>query len=362
MLDVNITEFKDPWAFVLLLLIPLVIYLRYRKKNWANIRFSSLRDLSAPASSWRIKFRPILTLVRLLCIVLIVVALARPREGNAQSKITRKGVVMELVVDRSSSMNEKMQYGSQVLSRFEVVKQVLADFIQGSDDLRGRDNDLIGMINFARYADTICPLVLSHDILTGFMKEMRTASQRWEDGTAIGDGIALAAARLKTAQDDIRQRNQALISSGNENKLNTDFEIQSKVIILLTDGIDNVSEKPPLEAAKLAKEWGIKIYTIGIGNPPRQQQPGLFIMGNRNQLDEVLLKDIADQTGGFYSRANDAQSLKQIIEKIDELEKSEIESIEYSLYTEKFMPFALAALVLLGLEALLGCSLFRKIP
>jgi Ca-activated chloride channel family protein len=349
-------ELYTPLALILFVLVPLILWALLRRGYFANLRFSSVEILQSARSGFRIRGRALLLLLRVGCLVCLILALARPREGNQQHKITRNAAVMQLVVDRSSSMTQLMDYDGQSMTRFEVVKRVLADFIQGGNGLPGRENDLLGLITFARYSDTVCPLVYSHDILAGFLKEARTATTRNEDGTAIGEGITLAAARLKSAEHDLAERN-ARLGQGEA----SDFEINSRVIILLTDGRNSVPESDPLAAADLAKEWGIKIYTIGIGSPARQQR-GIFSFSMGQDLDEGLLREIANRTGGFYGRADDAEALREVCDRIDAQEKSEIESIEYSIYEERFMPLALAALVCLVLEMGLATTVLRKIP
>jgi len=211
-------------------------------------------------------------------------------------------------------------------------------------------------------------MVLSHNVLLEFLKKTEIVRLRSEDGTAIGDAIALAAARLKKAEDEILQRKNRLLESGEEisEEQESGFKIKSKIIILLTDGINNAGEYDPLQAAKLAKEWGIKIYTIGIGSAQSystiQTPLGTYKMPTGQNLDERLLKTIADTTGGFYGRADDAKTLHDIVEKIDELEKTEVKSFQYTQYAELFGPWTLAALLLLISEIIAGCTIFRKIP
>jgi Ca-activated chloride channel family protein len=362
-------QLNTPWALALLALVPVMLLLMRRRGTGANLRFSSLRNIKQAGVSWRIRFRPLLGLARILCIILLIFALARPRQGIKHSIESTKGVVMELVVDHSSSMQTEMGYEGKRLNRLEMVKRVLSDFIKGGNGLEGRPHDLMGLISFARYADTIAPLVHSQDALLGFLKQIELVTQREEDGTAIGDGIAHAAARLHTAAVDIARRNAALKSSGSsadEQEVSPDFEIQSKVIVLLTDGQNNQGKYMPLEAVELAKEWGIKIYTIGIGSREsfmRIQTPfGEQLIPTGQDLDEGLLQEIAKRTGGFYSRADDAEDLRTICEQIDAQEKTEIQSVEYSQYEEKFSLPALAAMAALLAEIALSCTVFRKIP
>jgi len=362
-------QLYSPWALVLLLALPVMAYLMLRRKGTAAVRFPSLIDINSCTVSWRIKLRPMLTVARLVCIALLIVALARPRKGTVLSEISTEGVAIEAVVDHSGSMETEMDYYGDKLNRLEVVKKVLSDFIKGNEkDLKGRSSDLIGLITFARYADTICPLVHSHNVLIEFLKKTEIVKIRSEDGTAIGDAIALAAARLRKAEEEIQLRKQQLISSGVKIS-DTDegsFKIKSKVIILLTDGINNAGQYDPLEAAELAKKWGIKIYTIGIGSGQAyttiQTPLGTYKMPTSQQLDENLLRAIAQKTGGFYSRADDAKSLLSIVEKIDELEKTEVKSVQYMQYAERFGPWTLMALLVLVAEILARCTIFRKIP
>ena len=267
---------------------------------------------------------------------------------------------MEIVVDHSGSMAEQMRYENESLNRLEVVKRVVAEFVEGNEgDLKGRTGDLLGLVSFARYADTLCPLVHGHEVLLDFLDQTDIVTIRSEDGTAIGDAIALAAARLKTAERQIMENNAKLAGDSDDEP---DFTIKSKAIVLLTDGINNAGEHQPLDAAKLAKEWGIKIYTVGIGGGQSYRTMGGFRVPMRSNIDEVLLKAIADETGGFYGRAGDGEALRDIYEKIDSLEKTEVKLLEYVDYAEQFGPWAMGALALLVFEILASCTVFRKIP
>jgi len=361
-------EFYSPWVLLLLLLLPAMAYLMLRRKSTAAVRFPSLVDMRNCSLSWRIRLRPVLVIARLVCMGLLIVALARPRKGTVIAEISTEGVAIEAVVDRSSSMQDMMDYDGRKLNRLEVVKEVLSDFIEGDEkDLKGRSSDLIGLITFARYADTKCPLVHSHNVLTEFLRQTDIVEPgSIEDRTAIGDALALAAARLKKAEEEIQQRKAQLAASGGQisDANEGGFKIRSKVIVLLTDGINNAGRYNPMEAAELAKKWGIKIYTIGIGSgrayTARDAIFRRILMGQA--LDERLLKTIAESTGGFYSRADDGAALREIVKRIDEQEKTEIKSFEYSQFAERFGPWTLAALLVLGLEMLAGCTVFRKIP
>ena len=362
-------QWYTPWAFLLLLALPLLGYVMLRAKRSAAVKFPSLIDMKSCPVSWRLRLRPLLVVARLACLALLILALARPRKGTVLSEISTEGVAIEVVVDRSGSMQAEMDYEGDKLNRLEVVKRVVADFVTGDKKgLQGRTGDLVGLVTFARYADTVCPLILSHNVLTEFLKKTEIVI-RSEDGTAIGDAIALAAARLKKAEEEIQRRNAQLGFGGGDESEPTGsgtFEIKSKAIILLTDGRNNQGEYAPLDAAELAKKWGIKIYTIGIGSDQafttRRTVLGTFRMPTQDDLDEGLLTAIAKKTGGFYSRASDAASLRDVVKRIDALEKTEVKSVQYTQYAEHFGRWTLPALVLLGLEMLASCTIFRKIP
>jgi Ca-activated chloride channel family protein len=360
-------QLYSPWALLLLLLVPVLGWLMLRKKQTASVTFSSLNAVRNCPVSWRVRLRPLLVVARLVCLALLIIALARPRKGTVLSEISTEGVAIEIVVDHSGSMGTEMDYYGQKLNRLETLKKVLSDFIMGKEGLAGRHGDLLGLITFARFPDTVCPLVLSHNVLLEFLKNTDIVRLRSEDGTAIGDAIALAAARLQKAEQEIQQRNKKLNKAGiltTDEK--PDFKIKSKAIILLTDGRNNTGQYTPMQAAEMAKKWGIKIYTVGIGSGQAfatvQTMMGTFKMPVEQDLDEPLLKAIAEATGDFYGRADDADALHKIIEKIDKLEKTEVKAVQYTQYSERFGPWTLAAMIILLCEMLAGCTIFRKIP
>jgi Ca-activated chloride channel family protein len=354
------------WALLLLLGLPPLAYLMLRAKRGAAVRFSSLGNITGHSASWRLRLRPGLVATRLLAVALLVVALARPRKGTVLQEVSTKGVAMEVVVDRSGSMRTEMDYKGRQLDRLSVVKEVLSDFIKGDGkSFKGRNGDLIGLVAFARYADTACPMVSTYGVLLQFLKATQIVTIESENATAIGDAIALAAARLKDAEQELHQRTVKLGLGGATNQKGASFKIKSKAIVLLTDGRNNAGRYSPLEAAQLAEKWGIKIYTIGIGSGQSfmtMQTPMGTYKVPTEDLDEGLLTAIAERTGGFYGRADDAAALQKIIKRIDSLEKTEVKSVQYTQYAEKFGPWTLAALAFLGFEILAGSTVFRKIP
>ena len=296
-------------------------------------------------------------MLKIIALILIAIALAQPQEGKEQIRDFSKGIAIEMVIDRSSSMGAEMNYEGKRLTRLEVVKRIFNEFVMGNGKtLPGRHNDLIGMVSFARYADTISPLTLAHGALTQFLDNVQLVKRKNEDGTAIGDAIALASARLRTAEETLSRHL----------KEEENFEIKSKIIILLTDGQNNTGERFPPEAAALAKKWGIKIYAVGVGDSEgmvRQQGIlGSFLFRMGQGVDRTTLQSIADSTGGQFWTADDAESLRAIYKEIDQMEKSEIESIRYLDYQELFLPFVLVAMALMAAEVLLSSTFFRKLP
>jgi len=350
-------RFESPMAFLLLLIIPVLFWVkRYRHKN-AAIKFPTIATVSMAGRSVRQRIIWLPDLLRIAAIVLFIIALARPQSGLEQIRETNKGIAIEMVLDRSGSMGAELEYRGSQMTRFDAVKKVFEEFaVGGSQGLEGRPNDLIGMIIFARYPDTVCPLTLAHGALPQFLKSAKIVQTREEDGTAIGDALALAAARLATAEDSLKGRN----------KESTNYKIKSKAIILLSDGENNCGKRTPMEAAELAAKWGIKIYTIAIVGGETMasiQTPfGVYKVPTTQRVDTSALKAIAEKTGGFYREAEDIKSLRDIYKEIDKMEKSEIESVKYTDYKERFLWFCLAGLLLICLETILKSTYFRKMP
>jgi Ca-activated chloride channel family protein len=357
--------FATPWAFLLLLILPVIIY-RYFSRSalglrTGKVRFPSVSHVGPAGVSLRSRLVHLPFVLRIICLILLIIALARPQAGMEKIYDISKGVAIEVVLDRSSSMGAEMIFDAEQISRLEAAKRVLLEFVQGNKgDLSGRPNDLIGLITFARYADTACPLTLAHGALASFVKPIGLVNRKSEDGTGIGDALALAAARLQKAEETIQQ--QALASDDRK----PSYEIKSKIIILLTDGEQNVGKRTPQEAAALAKKWHIKIYTIGIGGQESLVRvPTLFgsqVIKRGPGVDKQTLSALARETGGIFRMAEDGDGLREVYGEIDGLEKSEIESVRYVDYKERFAPFAFTGLVLLVLEILLRTTWFRRIP
>ena len=351
-------RFAAPQAFLLLTLLPLVAWFYLRRGRTATVRFSSLRRVGSLRRSVRLRARPLLLVLRLAALALLIVAIARPQTSRSETRVSTEGIALEMVVDRSSSMRAEMDFEGERLNRLEVVKRVFTEFVVGNgDDLPGRPHDLIGMIAFARFADTAAPLVRAHDALVQFVLGTKIVQFEAEDGTAIGDALALAAARLKRAEEDIARWTERGAADA--------FKIKSKAIILLTDGRNNAGDVTPGQAAALARDWGVKIYAIGIGGGEEfitVQTPLGAVRVPTGGMDEATLRTVAEVSGGRYFVAADGDALRNVYREIDRLEKTEIETLELSQHDEEFLPYALAAGLLLLSEIVLSNTWLRRAP
>ena len=353
------------WLLLLAVLIPVAWWVSARRRNRAPITFSNVEGAAIAGRSLRSRFRWLPLAVRLVALSLLVTALARPVKANEQTRVSVEGVAMQMLVDRSSSMlAEDFQIEGRRANRLEAVKQVGADFIAGGEGLAGRPNDLIGLISFAGYADSLSPMTLDHAHLLNALGSLKEVEIRSEDGTAIGDAVALGVERLRDvgerAEETDRQR------------------IKSRVIVLLTDGENTAGVIEPNQAADLAEKYGIKIYTIGMGTRGVAMVPIDTVFGRemrptRVNIDEETLTEMADRTGGRYFRATDTDSLKAIYETIDELEKTETEQRRYLQYVDYAVepmrlgvltipPLLLLAFSLLVIEQFLSLTTFRSLP
>ncbi len=340
-------RFESPWMF--LLLVPLAALVVWRRSDRVRLRFSSTAAASRLSGSWRSKLAWVPLALRALVVVAVVVALARPQHGTERVRDISRGVAIGMVVDRSSSMGELIRFGGREVTRLDAVKQVFREFVDPTEgDMSGRPNDLLSLTAFAQYADSVCPLTLSHRTLIQLLDSVRLVDDRREDGTAIGDAVALAAARLGKAEESLGQR---------------DYEIKSKILVLLTDGENNAGDRSVRDAADLCEQWGIRVYAIGVGGERGIRTPfGRLSAPMRQGFDDRDLRDIAERTGGQYWLAEDADTLRSVHAEIDRLEKSEFEVVRYLDYREAFAPWALAALALLSLELLLRQTLLRTVP
>lgn len=326
-------EFANPQFFWLLLLLPLAViwYFFKHKKDTAPLKISSIKGFKTNPS-FLAKLKPLLYVLRLLGLAGLIIAMARPQTKDVSTKTkTTRGIDIVMAIDVSSSMLAK----DLKPSRLVALKEVAADFV------KDRPNDRIGLVVYAGESFTKTPITSDKSIVLSSLSEIKNGII--EDGTAIGMGLATAVNRLK------------------------DSKAKSKVIILLTDGVNTAGAIEPQTAAGLATEFGIKTYTVGIGTngnaltPVAYNLDGSFRYGYRKvEIDEELLKNIARETGGKYFRATNNKKLEQIYEEINKLEKTEIEEFKYTRYEEKFRPFALLGFGLILLELLLRYTVFRS--
>ncbi len=338
-------ELANPWFLALATLAPLVYWLATRSASLLG--YSSLTLLAHTRRSWRQRLSHLPALLLALALLALVVALARPRTPQRETRVTGEGIAIMMVVDLSSSMDARdMVADDQSINRLDAVKEVFRDFVTGTDRTagRGRANDLIGVVTFAGYADSLCPLTLDHGNLLNMVKDLEIVPRRTqEDGTALGDGLGLAVERLRRSK------------------------AKSRVAILLTDGVSNAGVIDPLKAAELANQCDIKVYCIGAGTRGVAPMPVDFfgtttLVATPVEIDEATLKQIAEKTDGRYFRAVDKDALATIYREIDTLERTEVTEVRFLQYTEHFPHFVGAGLGLLGLAMLLGGSLFRRLP
>ena len=329
------------YLFLLLLLIPYLIwYLMYRKKSEPTMRMSDTQAYRYAPRSWKVTLMPLQLLLRMATFVLVVLCLARPQTQNSWKNESVEGIDIMLAMDVSTSMLAE----DLKPNRIEAAKQVAAEFIVG------RPNDNIGLSIFAGEAFTQCPMTTDHASLLNLLQNVRTdiaargtESGGIEDGTAIGIGLANAVSRLK------------------------DSKAKSRVVILLTDGSNNRGDLSPMTAAEIAKSFGIRVYTIGVGTNkvapyPMSVAGGIQYVNIPVEIDTKTLSDIASATDGDFYRATNNKELQNIYKEIDKLEKSKLNVKRFSKRFEAYQPFALAAVILLLLEILLRITVFRKLP
>jgi|AntRauTorcE11898_2_1112593.scaffolds.fasta_scaffold01452_8 Ca-activated chloride channel family protein len=329
----NDITFANPGFLYLLMLIPLLAawYIFKHQDYHASLRISDAGSLDGVRPGWRVHLRHLPFALRMLALSLMIVAFARPQSSTQQRNINIKGIDVVMTMDISSSMLAE----DFKPNRLEAAKKVAWNFIEG------RPNDRIGLVVFSGESFTQCPLTTDHRIIKNLFEDIE--SGMIEDGTAIGDGLATSINRLKESQS------------------------VSKVIILLTDGVNNKGSLDPVSAAEIAKMYGLRVYTIGVGSRGTAPYPVQGMFGKRYQrmeveIDEELLQNIADMTGGKYFRATDSQKLEEIYGEIDQLERSKIDVTEFTEKAEEFLPLVLLAFGILALEFILKNTLLKTLP
>ncbi len=327
--------FAYPEFFYLFIIIPFLIiyYVLKNKKQKASLRIPSLEGFKKAKPSFRQGLRHILPVLRILILSLLIFALARPQTKSSTKKIKTEGIDIMVTIDISGSMKAEdfkpNRLGAAKLTAIQFIKK--------------RKNDRIGLVVFSGKSFTLCPPTVDKKLLIKLFKKVNV-NLIAEDGTAIGEGLATAINRLK------------------------DSKVKSKVIILLTDGVNNTGNIDPLTAAEIAKEYGIKVYTIGVGSRgyapyPVQDPWGRTVYRQMKvEIDENILKQIAAKTGGTYFRATKNTDLTKIYGEINKMEKSKIDESVYTSVNEEFLPFALLAAILLGIELLLRLFVLRSLP
>ncbi|MGC9471490.1 MAG: vWA domain-containing protein [Bacteroidales bacterium] len=326
-------HFAQPgWLWLLWLLLPMILwYVWKERKSHASLLVTATSPFREKKPSWRVRGRHILFVFRILAVTLLTVVLARPQSTDRWEDVSTEGIDIVMALDVSSSMLAR----DFDPDRLEAAKEVGVEFVSG------RPYDRIGLVIFSGESFTQCPLTTDHATVINLLNAARSGVL--EDGTAIGMGLATAINRLK------------------------DSEARSKVIILLTDGVNNMGEIDPLTAAEIASTFDIRVYTIGVGSrgtaPYPVQTPGGIIFRNMEvEIDEEVLKEIASMTEGAYYRATDKDKLRDVYREIDQLEKSKISVTEYRRRQEEYMGFAAAAILLVMLELLLGLTVFKNFP
>lgn len=326
-------SFAYPLFLYLLILVPLLPtwYWIKGKKKQPSITYSSLSVFKDIPATWKEKFRHTPVILRTFALMCLIIALARPQTFSSGQNIYTEGIDIAMVLDISGSMLAE----DLKPNRIDAAKNVIDNFI------KDRTSDRIGLVIFSRQAFTQCPLTIDYRVLKNLLSKVKTGMI--EDGTAIGNAIADGVNRLK------------------------DSHAKSRIIILLTDGVNNAGEIDPLTAAQIAETFGIRIYTVGVGTRGEAPYPVQTPFGTRYQMipadiDEGMLQKIAGMTGGEYFRATDSKTLQDIYNKIDKLEKSKVEITSYRETTELFYNWLGAGLILILLEFGLSKSVFRKMP
>lgn len=353
----RMTLHSPVWLLLLIPLAALVVAAALRRR--AAVVYSDTRLVRDLPVTGRQRLRGLLSWLKFLGLALLIVALARPQTPKQESLVKTQGIAIEMCLDRSGSMQAlDFEIDGKRVNRLEAVKHVFGDFVNGTDDLPGRPDDLVGLIAFGGFADALCPLTLDHDVLAEVLKgvsipqPVRNRAGRIinadlleeELATAIGDAVLLGVDRLR------------------------DAPAKSKVLILLSDGEHNAGLADPPAAAAAAKKYGIKIYTIGVGTtgvapfPQTDRFGRTVLVPQRVVLDEKTLQMLADQTGGRYFNARNTRALTEVYEEIDNLEKSAIEAPTYSDYEERYAGFLTAGGLLILLELVLASTWLRSLP
>ena len=362
----NHFELNEGWMLLLLPLVLAAFWRLWRRRSQPAMTFSVVNRAKIAGAGTAAKLRWLPNALRATTLALLIVCIARPVRINEQTSTLTDGVAIELVVDRSSSMLAMdFTQNGRAVDRLTALKNVVDLFVDGGANLPGRKDDLVGLVTFARFADSVSPLTMDHEWLLAGLKDIKPADPSiGDDGTAIGDAVSLGAEKLRDATDG-KNRNGA-------------NRIKSKVLVLLTDGENNAGDIDPMTAAELCKSLGIRLYAIGMGTRgtalmPVQTPFGTQMVKQPVNIDEGLLTKMATATGGQYFRATDTSSLEKIYGRIDELEKTVTEQkrtiLAKDLAVDGFRFAGIAwpslltlAMIVLAMELLLSHTKFRTLP
>ncbi len=329
-------QFAYPIALVFASIVPLIWIVRvltwHRRRG---LMMSVPTRLAASGRSVRSLFIWVPSMLIGFGLLTLCIALARPQEIIGDTKATRDTIALELVVDRSGSMADPVNFEGDQTNRLEAVKKIVERFVEGDGQLlKGRAGDLLGLVVFGSYADTLMPLTQSHDALIESIRSIEIPRSESERSTAIGDALMLAAGRLKAYEDAMRIDIE-----------DPEFALKSKAIILLTDGENQAGQYSPDQAAVLAREWGMKIYIVGIqGNNSR----GSLFPRPRTNINDRFMTQVAEHTGGRYWPVERISDLEKVYAEIDELERSTIEISQSTTFRELYLPYAIAGFGLLA--------------
>ena len=326
-------QFKNPEWFWFLFIIPIltIYFWKFKRFKAPTIQISSTDSFARIPPTWKSRIINLPLFCRLFAFVFLVIALARPQSSSSSSNVTTEGISIVIALDISASMLAE----DFKPNRIESAKKVAQQFIDG------RPNDLIGLVIFSGESFTQCPITSDHSVLRNVLKDVQPGML--VDGTAIGEGLATAISRVK------------------------DAKTKSKVVVLITDGVNNSGAIPPSTAGEIAKAFDVRVYSIGVGTKGMAPYPfktpfGIQYQNMEVQIDETLLTQVAQNTDGKYFRATGNKALENVFREIDRLEKSKIEVTEFNRYTEEYLPFALIAFALIFCELILRYTLLKSLP
>ncbi len=342
-------DFEYPW---LLICLPFA-FIFLKTPQAKAIVYSSVEPWRKTKPTWRIKLLKAVPKLITLIAILLIITMASPRLGSSKTNQKIDGIAISILMDISSSMEIEINgKDGDNKKRIEVAKEVLTSFILGDgEELSGRSSDLIGLITFARFTDTISPFTLGHNALTQIIQDLTVQERPYEDGTAYGDALALGCAQLKQLEANYSSQEMELDKNG----------IKNKIIILLTDGENNCGRHLPIESAALALKWGYRVYVISLGDKletKTEDISGIKVQSTEEMsAADQLLESIAKNTGGIFRQAHDYSSLVEVYKEIDKMEKSRYQTMSLTTFRHIFLWFLIPALLLTFFIAIIKSTL-----